>query len=153
MEGDDVKFTAGRDLRCYIRSVTDATFMLDDLGGYWEGIIGEGRTKIRLKAGGDVTLVTDRDMTSRPPSDVRQGRAPERAGQREWIDDREIAEVDDLQHQFCLTTRTLQWLFSGCVGVSPGWVIRRYRLQDAADHLDRDEIVERSRNMINRKAT
>jgi hypothetical protein len=44
--------------------------MIDDLGGYWEGIIGEGRTKIRLKAGGDVTLVTDRDMTSRSPSDV-----------------------------------------------------------------------------------
>jgi len=39
------------------------------------------------------------------------------------------------------------------VGVSPGWVIRRYRLQDAANHLDRGEIVERLRNMINRKAT
>jgi hypothetical protein len=68
--GDDVKFTAGRDLRCYIRSLTDARFMIDDLGGYWEAIIGEGRTKIRLKAGGDATLVTDRELTSRPPYDV-----------------------------------------------------------------------------------
>lgn len=68
--GDDVKFTAGRDLRCHIRNLTDARVMVDDLGGYWEGIIGEGRTKIRLKAGGDVTLVTDQVITGQPPYDV-----------------------------------------------------------------------------------
>ena len=70
VEGDDVKFTAGRDLRCYIRGLTDARFMVDDLGGYWEAVVGDGRTKIRLKAGGDVTLVTDQVITGQPPYDV-----------------------------------------------------------------------------------
>ncbi len=70
VEGDDVKFTAGRDLRCSIRGLTDARVMVDDLGGYWEGIIGEGRTKVRLKAGGDVTLVTDQVITGQPPYNI-----------------------------------------------------------------------------------
>jgi hypothetical protein len=68
--GDEVKFTAGRDLRCAIRSLTDATFMIDDLGGYWEAVLGDGRTKILLKAGGDVTLVTDQAVTSQSPYDA-----------------------------------------------------------------------------------
>jgi len=70
VEGDDVKFTAGRDLRCSIRGLTDARFMIDDLGGYWEATIGDGRTRVRLKAGGDVTLVTDQRLTGQPPYDV-----------------------------------------------------------------------------------
>ncbi len=65
--GDDVRCTAGRDLRCFIRSLADAKLMIDDLGGYWEGLIGNGRTKIRLKAGGDVTLVTDQTVVAQPP--------------------------------------------------------------------------------------
>jgi hypothetical protein len=65
--GDDLKFASGRDLRFYIHDLTDAKIMVDDLGGYWEGIIGAGRRKIRLKAGGDVTLVTDQEVKGQPP--------------------------------------------------------------------------------------
>jgi hypothetical protein len=62
-EDDDFKFVAGRDLRFYIHDLTDAKLMIDDLGGYWETTFGDGRVKIRLKAGGDVTLVTDQAIT------------------------------------------------------------------------------------------
>jgi AraC-like DNA-binding protein len=48
----------------------------------------------------------------------------------------------DLENQFNLTTRTLQRLFSRYAGVSPSWVIRRYRLHDAVDQLDQGEIVD-----------
>jgi hypothetical protein len=68
--GDEVKFTAGGDLRCHVRGLADATFMIDDLGGYWEATLGDGRTQVRLKASGDVTLVTHHDLTSQPPYDV-----------------------------------------------------------------------------------
>lgn len=61
--GDDLKFTAGSDLRCFIRRLIDVTYLIDDLGGYWEAVIGEGRVKIRLKGGGDVTLVTDQPIS------------------------------------------------------------------------------------------
>jgi hypothetical protein len=67
VEGDDVKIEAGRDVRCHIRGLADARFMINDLGDYWEGVVGDGRVKIRLKAGGDVTLVTDREVVAQPP--------------------------------------------------------------------------------------
>jgi hypothetical protein len=67
VEGDDVRCTAGGDLRCFIRSLADAKLMINDLGGYWEGVVGKGRAKIRLKAGGDVTLVTDQTVVAQPP--------------------------------------------------------------------------------------
>jgi len=70
VKGTNVKFEAGRDLRCYIRGLTSARFMVDDLGGYWEGVIGEGRTRIQLKCGGDATLVTDQTVIGQPPYDL-----------------------------------------------------------------------------------
>ena len=63
VKGDDFKFAAGRYLRFYIHDLTDARLMIYDLGGYWETAFGDGRIKIRLKAGGEVTLVTDRAIT------------------------------------------------------------------------------------------
>ena len=75
VEGRDVKFSAGRDLRCHIKNLTDAQVMVNDLGGYWEAnIIGQririrlkADIKLRLKAGGDVTLVTDQEVKGQPP--------------------------------------------------------------------------------------
>jgi hypothetical protein len=67
VEGDDVRCSAGRDLRCFIHRLTDARLKVNDLGGYWERLIGNGRTTIRLKAGGDVTLVTDQAVIAQPP--------------------------------------------------------------------------------------
>lgn len=51
------------------------------------------------------------------------------------IADREITKVDDIVSRFNLSKRTLQRLFSQYVGVSPKWVIKRSRLQEAADQL------------------
>jgi AraC-like DNA-binding protein len=53
-----------------------------------------------------------------------------------------MTRVDDLAHQFNLTKRTLERLFSRYVGISPSWVIRRYRLYEATDRLDKGEIVD-----------
>ena len=67
LEGKDFKFSAGHDLRFCVRELSSARLQVDDIGGYWEGIIGEGELKIRLKAGGDVTVVTDREVVPQPP--------------------------------------------------------------------------------------
>ncbi len=67
LAGDDVKLTAGRDMRLYVRDLTDAQVMVNDLGGYWEGVIGNGKATIRLNAGGDVTLVTEQEVKAQPP--------------------------------------------------------------------------------------
>jgi hypothetical protein len=65
--GNEVKFEAGRDLRCYVRGLNSARVIVNDLGGDWEGMIGAGQATLRLKAGGDVTLVTDHEVNALPP--------------------------------------------------------------------------------------
>lgn len=52
--------------------------------------------------------------------------------------DRRILRLEDLMALSGKSRRTLQRLFDRYVGVSPGWVFRRYRLQEAADLLAAD---------------
>jgi AraC-like DNA-binding protein len=49
--------------------------------------------------------------------------------------DRTILSVDDLVDRYGMNKRTLQRLFARYVGVSPKWVIQRYRLHEAAEQL------------------
>ena len=49
--------------------------------------------------------------------------------------DRTLTKVDDLVDRFRMNKRTLQRLFARYVGVSPKWVIQRYRLHEAAERL------------------
>jgi len=58
------------------------------------------------------------------------------------IADRNILQVDDLASLFNMNKRTLQRIFSQYVGVSPKWVIKRYRLHEAADLLASGKIVD-----------
>jgi AraC-like DNA-binding protein len=55
------------------------------------------------------------------------------------IADRRIAKVEDIANRFHMTTRMVQRLFSKYVGVSPKWVIQRYRLLEVADQLAVDQ--------------
>jgi AraC-like DNA-binding protein len=49
--------------------------------------------------------------------------------------DRTITRVDEVCARFGLTPRTLQRMFQRYVGVTPKWVLRRYRLHEAAARL------------------
>lgn len=49
--------------------------------------------------------------------------------------ERHIRTLDQLVERFATSSRTLQRLFGTYVGVAPTWVIRRYRLLEAADRL------------------
>lgn len=51
------------------------------------------------------------------------------------LHDRTITRVDEVCTRFTVTPRTLQRLFQRYVGVSPKWVLRRYRLHEAAARL------------------
>ena len=68
--GDQLKLEAGGDLRLYVRELADARIVVSDLGGDWQGQIGSGRVTLRLKAGGDVTLVTEREVVAQGPDFV-----------------------------------------------------------------------------------
>jgi AraC-like DNA-binding protein len=58
------------------------------------------------------------------------------------IADRAITKVDDMVSRLNLNKRMLQRLFSQYVGVSPKWVINRYRLLEAAEQLADGEVVD-----------
>lgn len=56
--------------------------------------------------------------------------------------DREVPKVDDIADRLRLNKRTLQRLFHQYVGVSPKWVIKRYRLHEAAEKLASGEVTD-----------
>ncbi|MGN6564479.1 MAG: AraC family transcriptional regulator [Thermomicrobiales bacterium] len=58
------------------------------------------------------------------------------------VAERAITRVDDIVSRFDLSKRTLQRLFSRYVGVSPKWVIMRYRLHEAAERLAGGEVAD-----------
>jgi AraC-like DNA-binding protein len=51
---------------------------------------------------------------------------------------RSIVRVEQLCEETGLSIRQLQRLFQRYVGVTPKWVIRRFRLQEAAERIERD---------------
>jgi len=64
------------------------------------------------------------------PEIERIGRIVERAAS-----DREIVRVEQLVREFAIGARQLQRLFVDFVGVTPKWVIQRYRLHEAAERI------------------
>jgi AraC-like DNA-binding protein len=58
------------------------------------------------------------------------------------IENREIIKVEDMVSLFGINKRTLQRLFSRYVGVSPKWVIQRYRLQEAAELMEKGSVTD-----------
>ena len=67
LDGSEFIFGAGRDVRFFVHDLTDAHIWINEHGAYWEAILGDGRLPIRIKAGGDVTLVTDQVVKGQPP--------------------------------------------------------------------------------------
>lgn len=57
------------------------------------------------------------------------------------LSDRSVLRVEDLVARYGLPKRTLQRLFAKYVGVTPKWVIQRYRLHEAAEQLEKDPAV------------
>lgn len=58
------------------------------------------------------------------------------------LEDRSLTQAEALAQAAGLNLRSLQRLFKDCVGVSPKWVIQRYRLHDAMACLERDRSVD-----------
>jgi AraC-like DNA-binding protein len=54
---------------------------------------------------------------------------------RTMLEDPAVARVDELAARHAMSSRTLQRLFRRYVGVSPKWVLQRYRLHEAAERI------------------
>lgn len=51
------------------------------------------------------------------------------------LDDRDLTRVEQVARRYQMSVRTIQRLFRHYIGVGPKWLIRRYRMHDAADLL------------------
>ncbi|RAV21557.1 helix-turn-helix transcriptional regulator [Paenibacillus contaminans] len=56
------------------------------------------------------------------------------------ISDRSIVKVDDIVNRFSIPMRQLQLLFRQYVGISPKWIIQRYRLHEAVEKMTNRKI-------------
>jgi AraC-like DNA-binding protein len=54
---------------------------------------------------------------------------------RTMLEDPAVVRVDQLAARHAMSPRTLQRIFRRYVGVSPKWVLRRYRLHEAAERI------------------
>jgi AraC-like DNA-binding protein len=63
--------------------------------------------------------------------------------------ERGILKVHDLVDRYGLNERMLQRLFARYIGVSPKWVIQRYRLHEAAERLATGESVSQTELALN----
>ncbi|WP_240418055.1 DUF6597 domain-containing transcriptional factor [Paenibacillus periandrae] len=59
------------------------------------------------------------------------------------VEEKEITKVDDICASFDINKRQLQRIFDQYVGISPKWVIKLYRLQNAAETIDHDRNYDR----------
>lgn len=89
------------------------------------------------------SLRSEADMVSLAESLIRP-KLPERDDTIPFINrivdcimqDRDITRVDHICERFGINKRKLQRIFRGYVGVSPKWVIKLYRLQNAAEEME-----------------
>jgi AraC-like DNA-binding protein len=56
--------------------------------------------------------------------------------------DRTILKVEDVLARHCITKRSLQRLFEHYVGISPKWVISRFRMHEVIQRLEQGEPVD-----------
>lgn len=100
----------------------------------------EGCMDAVLDAGEEYAMARQAEM-------VLSARLPERDAQSELagkivqdvMNDRSILKVEQLSEIYEMPTRQLQRVFRKYIGVSPKWVIKRYRLQEAAERLEQDK--------------
>ncbi|MEV7230498.1 AraC family transcriptional regulator [Polymorphospora sp. NPDC051019] len=84
-----------------------------------------------------LTAIAERHLRARRPAPDPE---VERVGRivRTLLHDRSVVRVDEVATRFGLSSRSLQRLFQRHVGVSPKWILRRYRLHEAAARLAED---------------
>jgi AraC-like DNA-binding protein len=89
-----------------------------------------------LRVGEDGPMVEQADALLRPNLPARDAHVPMLTSMVDSIAaDRSIVRVDQLASELSVGIRALQRLFRDYVGVSPKWVIQRYRLFEAAERL------------------
>ncbi|MEQ8765736.1 MAG: AraC family transcriptional regulator [Planctomycetota bacterium] len=136
-----IKFRPGMfaSLHQPVASLTDRQVPLEELFG--ERGAEYERSVLEITSGSDRIALAEAFLHSlAPPIDpdmLLARRLVERA-----THDRDCQRVEDLAAESGLSVRSLQRLFARVVGVSPKWVIQRYRLHEAVQCLEQGDPVD-----------
>ena len=128
-------------VRVYVSRFADVVMSIKDVFGP-EGL---DLDRAVLKSDDDAPCIAAVETFFR----ARRPRADENAKRASEIvyaiaRERGILKVQDLVDRYEMDKRTLQRLFARYVGVSPKWVIQRYRLHEAAEQLATSAIIGQS---------
>ncbi|GAA4724082.1 helix-turn-helix domain-containing protein [Phytohabitans rumicis] len=131
-----VKFRPGGFLPFLGQPVSQLTGEVRPLAWLW-GAADAGRFAADLAACPDLDALVDvaeRHLLAHwPAPDPEVARVGEVV--RALLHDRSVTRVSDVSGRFGMSPRSLQRLFERYVGVSPKWVLQRYRLHEAAARL------------------
>jgi AraC-like DNA-binding protein len=119
-----------------LSDITDTVLPAEELWGPAAAALAE-RMVATPGVDGRVTLVEEFLRERWPPADPQVEFVQRIVAA--LLHDRAIVRVDDVTEMFNINPRTLQRLFQRYVGVSPKWVLRRYRLHEAAAVLAREQ--------------
>lgn len=103
------------------------------------GVEADGWLHAILDAGDDAAMAEAAEAALSPRCPAKDERS-ELAARivQEVMEDRTIIKVEQLSERTGMSVRQLQRLFRKYVGVSPKWVIKRFRLQEAAERIEQD---------------
>lgn len=134
-----VKFRVGGFYPFWQRNIsmlTGATIPASELFG----LDAERWTNAILDARDDAAMVRQAEIALSTQLPRRDSQAELAASiVRVAMNDRSIIKVEQISEHTGLSIRQLQRLFRKYVGVTPKWIIKRFRLQEAAERLEQDE--------------
>jgi len=133
-----VKFRAGgffpfwqKDISQLTGTTVDAAQLFGSEADRWSRLVLDAEDAAAMARQAEDALLT------RLPSRDVQSELAHRIVQ-EAMRDRDIIKVEQLVERTGMSIRQLQRLFRKYVGVSPKWVIKRFRLQEAAERIERE---------------
>ncbi|QBB71295.1 AraC family transcriptional regulator [Pseudolysobacter antarcticus] len=122
-----------------LSTIADGSISLQDVFGSTADTL-ENEVFANTDVSGMIAVATQFLRAHAPPADPNADRIA--AIVARIVDDRSLTSVDDLASRNGLNKRSLQRLFKQYVGVSPKWVINRYRLHDAIELLASGETID-----------
>ncbi|WP_243293961.1 helix-turn-helix domain-containing protein [Geothrix mesophila] len=138
-----IKFLPGCFRPFWDRPVDELTDQVLPLGRAF-GAPGEALEASVLRCAGDenaaISLVEAFLLERLPEPDAKAALA--RSIVARIREDRELTQAEAVAREAGLSLRSLQRLFQDYVGVSPKWVIQRYRLHEAMEQLEADQAAD-----------
>lgn len=123
-----------------VRTLTDQVVPLHEAFGPGGATLEAGVIRCGEDVAAAVALLEAFLLERLPPPDARAQLA--RTLVTRILEDRSLTQAEAVAREAGLSLRSLQRLFVDCVGVSPKWVIQRYRLHDAMERLEGPQPVD-----------